>query len=62
MNSTLQDIESLTCTLQQEKGFNSYKKMIEETGNEPSEEGFQRYYSKWCNEHGRFNDINQSKF
>jgi hypothetical protein len=60
--TTLSMIEEKTVTLQQENGFNAYAEMIEECEIEPNEEGFQVFYSNWCAEQGRFNDIEQSNF
>lgn len=60
--AVLEKIEEKTVTLQQEKGFNAYAKHIEETEIEASEEGFRHFYSAWCAEEGRFNDINESNF
>ena len=58
----LEQIESKLITLQQEKGFNAYSEMVTESEQEPSEEGFIQFYSAWCAEEGRFNDINESNF
>lgn len=59
---TLSTIEEKTVTLQQEKGFNDYAKMVNETEVAVSEHRFQEFYSVWCAERGLFNDIEQSNF
>ena len=63
MNSKiLTQIEDCTVTEQQETGFKTYTKAVEEGFRTPSNEDFQTFYSFWCAENDLFNDINDSNF
>ena len=59
---TLANIEALTLTLQQSRAFDEYSEQVLNGERVPSEQDFKNFYSFWCFDNSRYNDINQSLF